>query len=118
MQTRLQADPNNLNLIAEEKHTLQMVRHWRKIDGISLQQKSSVTWLKYGDESTVYFHVAIKERQASNGIYDFWDSEGNHLTDQKDIEEEIVGFYKKLQGTVANNLRDIDRVSMRKGSQL
>lgn len=66
----------------------------------------------------IYIHIYIKERNAINGIYEIRDTAGNHLTQKEAIEKEIVRFYKNLQGTAANNLRDIDRASMRRGPQL
>lgn len=71
------------------------------------QQKARVTWLKLGDDNTAYFHNARRERGGRNRIDRLVDDDGTILDKPKDIEVEVLRFYKNLLSS-SSTLKAID----------
>lgn len=68
-----------------------------------LRQRSRVKWLKEGDQNTRFFHNFIKGKLTRSRISSLVDSDGNSLTEEKDIKREILSFYMDLLGTEDTN---------------
>lgn len=65
--------------------------------------------MRYGDENSSYFHATIKERRATNSIFELQNREGKWLNTTQDIHNEVTQFYQNLQGKATPNLEVIDR---------
>ena len=115
IQTAMQTSPMAEKLHQREREATIQVRRWRKIEDMALLQKPRINWMRNGDKNTAYFHGTIKERRASNTIYELQDAEGKWHNNTGEIHHEITQFYQKLQGTAATNLQMIDRNIMREG---
>lgn len=61
------------------------------------RQKSRVTWIKCGDDSTKYFHAQLKIRAYKNAITSIYGSNGNKLHDAKLVEAEFISFFSNLK---------------------
>ena len=114
----MQSTPMDDDLHQREQEATAQVRKWRKIEDMALLQKARINWMRNGDENTAYFHATIKERRASNTIYELQDAEGNWQSNTDKIHTEISQYYQKLQGTETTYLQMIDRNIMREGSQV
>lgn len=68
------------------------------------QQRSRISWLRLGDDNTSYFHNAKKERWARNRIDSLVKSNGDVVSVPKEIEQEILDFYKHLLGSKCERL--------------
>ena len=104
IQTELQASHMDVDLHQREQEATTQLRKWRKVEDKALFQKARINWLRNGDENTAYFHATIKERRASNTIYDLLDAEGKWHNKAKEIHSEIIQYFQKLQGTATPHL--------------
>lgn len=81
-----------------------------------MKQKSRVHWLKLGDANTTYFFANITSRYSQNKIKSLIRDNGEMVQTKQEIEEEVLGFYKKLLGSSARNLPGINPMVMRDGA--
>ncbi|XP_062106102.1 uncharacterized protein LOC133817568 [Humulus lupulus] len=54
-----------------------------------LRQRSKITWLRFGDENTSYFHDSLKQRKIGNRITSFVNDAGQ----LNDNNEEVVAYF-------------------------
>lgn len=81
-------------------------------------QRAKLKWLKLGDGNNAYFHATVKGKNKQDGIYNLEDPNGNILTEQGQIEKEVLRFYKSLICTKASSTRHVDINAIRNGPQL
>ncbi|KAK7273814.1 hypothetical protein RIF29_14877 [Crotalaria pallida] len=95
-QESLANDPLNVQLQKIEKEANQ--DYARVIDAATsfLKQKAKELWLKDGDQNTRPFHQAIKIRAYKNIILSIQDASGAIPSDQKQISDVFLNFYKDL----------------------
>ncbi|KAH0773890.1 hypothetical protein KY290_011027 [Solanum tuberosum] len=105
-------------LILLEKKILQDLEKWSNIEESALKQKSRAKWIQLGDGNNQYFSAVIKERVNMKQILILTSLTGVILSEQKDIKEEILTFYKSLMGSAAQTLPAVNSVIMRKGPVL
>lgn len=86
-------------VIDEEKKTKMELAKWMEVEESIMKQKARVKWLKEGDSNTTYFHACVKNRQARNHIGRPTNNEGHIPQNTKEVEDEILQFYKTLLGT-------------------
>ncbi|XP_060190867.1 uncharacterized protein LOC132620191 [Lycium barbarum] len=86
-------------LVNDEKAILEKLEKWSMIEESILQQKSRATWVKLGDSNSKYFSAVTKERKHKKTISMLTALDGTLLTDKRQIQEEIVAFYRSLMGT-------------------
>ncbi|XP_019253580.1 PREDICTED: uncharacterized protein LOC109232306 [Nicotiana attenuata] len=103
-------------MIALEKETKTELAKWLEVEESIMKQKARIKWLKVGDSNTAYFHACVKNRQARNHIGRLMDNTGKLLQSEKEVEEEILNFYKKLLGTTASTLPIVDQMLCRMGT--
>lgn len=106
------------SLLEAEREVKLNLEKWLNVEESILRQKSRVQWLKLGDGNTTYLHVSLKNRISQNRITSLTSARGSIMTNSKDIEEEIIGFYKQLLGTCASQLPTVNYQVMRDGSRL
>ncbi|CAK8569079.1 unnamed protein product [Lathyrus sativus] len=82
-----------------------------------LMQKAKITWLKLRDNNNSFFHALVKEMNKHKRLYTLTSLNGNVISTQKTIEEEIIEFYK-LVGTTTTGLKVIDILIIRRGNSL
>ncbi|KAL5194445.1 putative ribonuclease H protein [Glycine soja] len=87
------------NLIDTVKKCTERVINWNEMEGNMLRQRAKA-----------------KHQNRSMSILQKGD--GTILTEQSDIHNEVMEFYKKLMGSTASNLRHIDIQAMRDGKQI
>ncbi|CAL1383510.1 unnamed protein product [Linum trigynum] len=63
-------------------------------------QKSRVSWLKVGDQSSNFFHQAVKIHNSKRAIRKLVTDSGVELYQAEQLVEEVLGYYKKLLGEV------------------
>ncbi|XP_009798086.1 uncharacterized protein [Nicotiana sylvestris] len=112
------ASQTNDEVIALEKETKVELAKWLEVEESIMKQKARIKWLKVGDSNTTYFHACVKNRQARNHIGRLMDNTGKLLQSAKEVEEEILSFYKKLLGTAASTLPIVDLDVMQNGHTL
>ncbi|XP_058776403.1 uncharacterized protein LOC131650721 [Vicia villosa] len=118
VEQKLAQDLFNINYLQEVQFWSKEVIQKTECEEQILKQKSKVTWLQLGDGNTSYFHAIVKGKNKQTGIQKLEDSTGQILTEHKDIEMEILSFYKGLIGTTSHRLKHVDIVALRTGSQL
>jgi mannosylglycoprotein endo-beta-mannosidase len=61
------------------------------------RQRGRIKWLLQGDANTAYFHAVANGRCQKCNILSLV-AEGRSISDKRDIEEHIYGFYRNLLG--------------------
>ncbi|KAH1202514.1 hypothetical protein GmHk_17G048965 [Glycine max] len=103
------------NLIDTVKKCTERVINWNEMEGNMLRQRAKVDWLRMGDENNAFFHSIIKAKHQNRSMSILQKGDGTILTEQSDIHNEVMEFYRKLMGSTASNLRHIDIQAMRDG---
>ncbi|XP_058755938.1 uncharacterized protein LOC131629159 [Vicia villosa] len=83
-----------------------------------LKQRSKIEWLKLGDGNNSYFHATIKAKHTAKGMHILHKDDGTVITNQNEIEQTLVDFYKGLMGTAARDIIQVDISALREGPQL
>lgn len=83
----------NLTKLKEAKHKLNEAL---KIEEIMWLQRSRVLWLQQGDRNTNFFHQTVNGRRKRNTISRLHDTNGNWITNEGKIKEELVGYFKDI----------------------
>ena len=118
LQSDFALDPLNMEKFDRIKDTRVKLEKWHTIEESILLQKSKITHIKLGDGNNAYFYANVKERNRTNGIHTLQSLDGRTLSNDKEIEDEIVGFYINLLGTASESLDAIDLDTIRNGPQL
>ncbi|KAJ6756449.1 hypothetical protein OIU79_028773 [Salix purpurea] len=58
------------------------------------KQKSRIQWLTLGDKNTSFFHRSLLHRRMRNQIITLEDGRGNVISNQKDMGNMAVNYYK------------------------
>ncbi|KAL5134431.1 Transposon TX1 uncharacterized protein [Glycine soja] len=106
------------NLIDTVKKCTKRVINWNEMEGNMLRQRAKVDWLRMGDENNAFFHSIIKAKHQNRSMSILQKGDGTILTEQSDIHNEVMEFYRKLMGSTASNLRHIDIQAMRDDKQI
>ncbi|XP_075080184.1 uncharacterized protein LOC142165723 [Nicotiana tabacum] len=91
---------------------------WSLIEESIMRHKLRVKWIQLGDSKTKYFSVVVKERNQKKHIREITSLNGVKLIEPKDIQDEIVKFYKSLMGSIFQRLPAINRLNMKRGPTL
>ncbi|XP_019260681.1 PREDICTED: uncharacterized protein LOC109238650 [Nicotiana attenuata] len=105
-------------LVAKEKVMKIQLEKWLGVEESIMRQKSRVKWLKLGDANTTYFFASMKNRCSQNKIRRIIKGNGSTVQTRKDIEEEVIGFYQQLLGSLASELPTINPAIMRDGPMM
>ncbi|XP_062106372.1 uncharacterized protein LOC133817788 [Humulus lupulus] len=98
------ADPSNASLVSAEREAYLEYRRQEKFFESFLRQKSKITWLRFGDDNTAYFHASLKKRKISNRIVSYISADGLLLMIMRSIhpvkspgpDEYGAGFFKVM----------------------
>ena len=74
------------------------------IEESALRQKSRIQWIQHGDGNYHIFFQAMKERYNRNCIDALFDEHERKQVIASDIQQEILGFYKKPLGSSVDSL--------------
>ncbi|XP_058771902.1 uncharacterized protein LOC131645245 [Vicia villosa] len=114
-QTLLASDQMNKDMCNSVKHWTEEVMKGAELEEKILHQKLKCDWINLGDGNNAYFYANLKSKNKHVHIQDLEDSNGNKLTEQKDIEREVLSFYSKLIGQAATQRKQVDICSLRIG---
>ncbi|KAL5162615.1 Transposon TX1 uncharacterized protein [Glycine soja] len=117
-QMELTLDRLNKDKIGRTKDCTEAVIKWTEMEEQMLQQRAKIRWLRLGDGNNAYFHASLKAKYNQTSIKKLYMNDGNFVTTQKEIEDEIMRFYGDLMGREEPNLDSVDINIMRKGCQL
>lgn len=113
---RVQLQSNLLDsaLLLQEKSALAQLSQTTLAYEKFLYQKSKVTWMKFGDDCSSYFHSAIKSRGARNRILSYMDN-GVRVDDFGKVVEHFMNHFQSIMGTGSLSGGKLDRkfVSLR-----
>jgi hypothetical protein len=78
-------------LVAEkERRKLELLKQEEE----TWRQKNRALWLAAGDRNTKFFHSFSNYRRQHNAIWDIRKEGGSVATSQKELEEEVVVFFR------------------------
>lgn len=92
-------DPTNVSLCETEKAARDNFKQLVNEELGLMRQKAKVEWLDQMDTNSAFFHSKVKERHNQCRISSIQDSQGNLLTDMKEVQEEFLSFYDAISGT-------------------
>ncbi|CAK8535665.1 unnamed protein product [Lathyrus sativus] len=118
IQEQLTGDRINTTLIGKARDLTEEVMTLNEIEWKILQQRAKIDWIRKGDGNNNYLYAAVKTKHHSTCLSNLRTSDGRHLSDHNDIEEEVMVFYKNLMDKEDNNINHIDIEAMRMGKQL
>ncbi|XP_074291071.1 uncharacterized protein LOC141617832 [Silene latifolia] len=96
---QMHACPIDIDILAAEKVAADSYRHLCKAQHSYLCQKAKITWTKFGDENTQFFHNLIRARQVHNRVMCIKGVDGVMVNNPTDIEETFLQYYKDLLGS-------------------
>src|SRR3954467_14288321 len=73
-----------------------------------LRQKSKIDWLTKGDSNSAYYYASIKSRSQHKSMDSLHKEDGIILTEQRDIQKEVIRFYTGLMGSKSKHLKHVD----------
>ncbi|CAK8538781.1 unnamed protein product [Lathyrus sativus] len=117
-QEKLRNDRMNNTLIGKAKDLTEEVISLNEMEWKILQQRAKIDWIRKGDGSNQYFYAAIKGRHHSNNLNNLRQNDGRQITTKKDIEDEVIKFYRNLMGKNDESISHIDIEAMRLEKQL
>ncbi|XP_059306453.1 uncharacterized protein LOC132057879 [Lycium ferocissimum] len=99
LQGKMRDPTQAINTYDTEKLLKEKLEKWNLIEESIYKQKSRNKWLKEGDCNTAYFFTSAKSRKAQNLIITLQNENGDTVSTEAGIEEEVLGFYNNLLGT-------------------
>lgn len=85
----------SFNSVAEAMDTW---NYWVSIEERFYMQKSRITWLKYGDQNTVFFHKIVQTRTSFNAIRKLVLQNGAIITDPTEIKQAAANYFAHFLG--------------------
>ncbi|XP_062103717.1 uncharacterized protein LOC133814820 [Humulus lupulus] len=117
-QNALFADPSNASLASAERETYLEYRRHEKFLESFLRQKSKITWLRFGDDNTAYFHASLKKRKMSNRIVSYISADGSVVDDYKQVTHHFLHHFQSFLGCSGRANGHIDMQSISCGPVL
>ena len=108
VQNELHMHPYDPMLSSQERAAAERLKKAKNDLSIYISQLAKLSWLKFGDENSHYFHQCIRQRQIVNRILLLDDNEAP-VTDLTKIQESLVNFYHQL---LCDNLKCRRRIDM------
>ncbi|GJR86259.1 RNA-directed DNA polymerase, eukaryota, reverse transcriptase zinc-binding domain protein [Tanacetum coccineum] len=96
IQTKVDADPHNADLINEEAMILKEYCEVVSDEEKFLFQQAKIDWLKDGDRNTKFFHAYLKSRRNRNKIAMIKNEKGESFIDDKVPEQFVLQFKEFL----------------------
>ncbi|PHU20013.1 hypothetical protein BC332_11164 [Capsicum chinense] len=115
-QGKLQKDPKNMLVIAEESKLAQQYAELKQASEKFLQQKSKIQWLREGDSSTRFYHNYLKVERNNNRIFSVIDKDGNEKISIDGIAQVFTDFYNELLGAKIASRTHVNSTVIRQGS--
>lgn len=97
-QKELKIDRMNSNWIEKVKKCFEELIKWQEMEFNFLKQRTKIEWLRLTDGNNKYFYASIKARQQFKSMKNIQKSDGSYVSNQQDLELEVMAFYKKYDG--------------------
>ncbi|XP_062100130.1 uncharacterized protein LOC133806011 [Humulus lupulus] len=94
----LQQNPLLISLQQAEKEAFFEFGCKSRIYESFLRQMSKISWLRFGDENTAYFHASLKQRKIGNQISSFMNDEGQIIDKYAEVVEYFFNRFKGFLG--------------------
>ncbi|XP_062085740.1 uncharacterized protein LOC133791848 [Humulus lupulus] len=117
-QNALYADPSNDSLILAERETLLDFRRHEKVYESFIRQKSKITWLRFRDDNTAFFHASLKKRKLANHIVSYLSDEGTVVDDYEQVIHHFLHHFQSYLGCSGRANGHIDKKSISYGPVL
>lgn len=106
------------HLIKEEKNYTEELLNLNETEEHIIRKKAKVDWIRLGKGNNVFVHASLKSKHKKKIICKLCKEDGTELTNQEDIEKEVLEFIGKLMGIVDEGLEGIGIKAMRAKKQL
>lgn len=122
---RIINEPYNIELQQRDRELRDEYKRLQQSQIMILKQRAKVQWSQQVDLNSQYFHAQLKARRSQSTISSICNGQGERLTDDKLIREEILSFYQELLGSSSSAmpigetiLQNGPRVSLEQGEKL
>lgn len=89
----------SFNSVAE---AMEVWNHWASIEERFYLQKSRITWLRYWDQNTIFFHKIVQTRTSFNAIRKLILQNGETITDPTAIKTAAATYFASFLGPPAS----------------
>lgn len=113
-QKRIQQRPGDIALIEEENKLANECIQKNKITDQYLQQRSTIKWIKEGDQNTKFYHRFLKSRRNTNRIFTVKDKKGQYLTEAEKVCKAFIDNYTDLLGKINGDRKHVNSNLIRK----
>ncbi|XP_062103990.1 uncharacterized protein LOC133815128 [Humulus lupulus] len=83
-----------------------------------LRQRSKITWLRYGDENTSYFHASLKQRKIGNWITSFMNDAGQLNDNYEEVVAYFINHFKGFLGSSSSASTRVEQKCSQQGAIL
>ncbi|XP_062075990.1 uncharacterized protein LOC133780132 [Humulus lupulus] len=108
---------NDSLVLAEREAYLDYRRH-EKVYESFIRQKSKITWLRFGDDNTTFFHASLKKRKLSNRIVSYISAYGSVVDDYEQVIHHFLHHFQSYLGCSGRANGHIDMQSISYGPVL
>ncbi|XP_062100805.1 uncharacterized protein LOC133806729 [Humulus lupulus] len=98
-QCNLQQNPHLAKLQLAERTACLNFSHHSRIYESFLRQRSKITWLRFGDQNSAYFHASLKQRKAANRITSFLDDKGQINDKFEVVVAHFLNHFRSIMGS-------------------
>ncbi|XP_062100567.1 uncharacterized protein LOC133806486 [Humulus lupulus] len=74
-----------------------------------IRQRSKITWLRFGDENSAYFHACLKQRRVANRITSFIDDLGQIHDNFEYVVSHFIHHFRSIMGSSSSASTDIQQ---------
>ncbi|XP_060965679.1 uncharacterized protein LOC133034584 [Cannabis sativa] len=111
------SNPTDVNLQQAASDQLQQLQQLQKNYSSFVIQQSKIIWVKFCDENSSFFHVAMRKRKLENRITTF--TKGNTIEDDFDkVRNHFISHFKQFMGSRSLATSRIDKESIKQGTCL
>jgi len=93
-ETQFELDPSGTNREKLHKSQAELRKQLQREEEF-WKQKAGMEWFKEGEKNTKFFHTIVKGMRKRLRINKIQNEKGEWLTQQENIAEAIIDFYKK-----------------------
>ena len=98
-QVAMLVNPNDSDLVGNEKVCLKNFHDLALAEEGFLKQKSRIQWLKLGDQNSSFFHKSVKARNSRNSIKSITLENGCRYEDPDTIKQEVIKHFQSVLGS-------------------
>uniref|UniRef100_A0A803PL09 Reverse transcriptase zinc-binding domain-containing protein n=1 Tax=Cannabis sativa TaxID=3483 RepID=A0A803PL09_CANSA len=102
-----------LQLLVNDKQQLFLTAKERM--DLNLRQQSKISWIKFNDENSTYFHASMRKRRLENRITTFMKGDAI-IDDFEEVVKHFVKHFENFMGSKSSAVSTIDETCLKQGN--